>query len=45
VNDNRVRRLVLEKPAPDDEPRVEVAVGPLGERCPTCGCCCGSVKP
>lgn len=45
LNDNRVRRLVLEKPDPDGDPRIELAVGNLGERCPHCGCCCGSVKP
>lgn len=45
VNDNRVRRVVLEKPAPDGEPRIEMAVGPVGGRCPSCGCCCGGVRP
>lgn len=44
VNDNRIRRVVLEKPAPDGDPRVEIAVGPLAARCPHCGCSCGGLQ-
>jgi hypothetical protein len=44
VNDTRIRRLVLEKMDPDGSPRIEVAVGPTGGCCPTCGCTCGGLR-
>jgi hypothetical protein len=46
VNDNRVRRLFVEKPDPDGSPRTEVAVATTDEPgCPRCGCLCRSLLP
>jgi hypothetical protein len=46
VNDNRVRRLLVDKAECDGHPRTEVAVASPDEAgCPTCGCCCRRLLP